>query len=125
MEVVVIIKPDVIIANEIADMKKMIKEELWNIEISTMVQLDREFLSDFYYQYKNEDFFEKNIVENMTKSPVIAMIVSTHNSIRDFDQVLEVKKKIREKFAKDKSNNSIHISDSFKSALLEREKFGW
>ena len=125
MEIIVILKPDIVMNNQIAAIKADIKENLWTIEYTEIFQLDQPFLEKFYYEYKNEDFFVENIVKNMTASPIIAMIVKTHSKITNFEQITEIKKDIRSRFAKDKSNNSLHVSDSFENASRERELFGW
>ena len=125
MEIIVILKPDIVMNNQIAAIKADIKENLWTIEYTEIFQLNKSFLEKFYYEYKNEDFFVENIVKNMTASPIIAMIVKTHSKITNFEQITEIKKDIRSRFAKDKSNNSLHVSDSFENASRERELFGW
>jgi len=125
MEIIVLLKPDIVINNEIYQIKSEITKKLWTIEISKMIQLDENFLKLFYAQYVKEDFFQTNIVKNMITAPVIAMIVKTHSNITDFNTITDIKKEIRKKFAKDKSNNSLHVSDSFESASYERELLNW
>jgi len=61
----------------------------------------------------------------MMASPVVAMIVKTKWNVNDFYKIKDIKEQIRKKFAKDKSRNSIHISDSFESAQKERWLLGW
>lgn len=124
MEVVVLLKPDVIINNEIALLKKEIKEKLWSIEYSQMYQVDDTFVKRFYSQYVKEDFFEENILKNMLEAPIYAMSVKVYPKIT-FDDILNIKKEIREKYAKDRSRNSIHISDSFEAIVRERLILWW
>lgn len=125
MEVVVLLKPDIVINNEIPAITKEITKNLWTIEIKKMVMLNEEFIKSFYSEYKNEIFFEENILKNMMASPVVAMIVKTKWNVNDFYKIKDIKEQIRKKFAKDKSRNSIHISDSFESAQKERWLLGW
>jgi len=125
MEVVVLLKPDIVINNEIPAITKEIKENLWTIEIKKMIMLDEEFVNNFYSQYKNEDFFEDNILKNMLAWPIVAMVVKTKWKVDTFYKVKEIKEQIRKKFAKDRSRNSIHISDSFESVQKEMYLLGW
>lgn len=119
MNIVWIIKPDIVINNEIPKMKHLITDKLGKITYQEMFNIDILFLEEFYSEYKNEDFFLKNIVKNMTSSPVIILNIET--PIEDFKKINEIKKEIRDILGKDKSRNSIHLSDSEKSVKKEKE----
>lgn len=123
MEVIAILKPDIIINEQIDDIKNEIKK-YFTIEIEKITHLDEDLLRMFYSEHANKEYFKENIVKTMTQTPVVAMILST-NKINDFYEIKNIKEKIRDQFAKDKSNNSIHISDSVESAYNERILLWW
>lgn len=117
-DIVIILKPDVIERNKEQLFEDIIKVEIWEITSKNKIQLTREDLETFYQEYKDEDFFENNIVKNMTRTPVIVYTIRT---VLDYSLLTKIKKEIRNELGVDRSNNSIHISDSNKSILREKE----
>ena len=119
MKVVSLLKPDIVINNQIPAIKKEITKRLWKIKRSKMVNVDKEFLEKFYSDYINEWFFEKNIVPNMTEAPIIILEIETNDNVKDFKNITNIKEDIRKIFAKNKSKNSIHVSDSEEAVKKE------
>ena len=86
--------------------------------------LTKEEAEEIYSCHKGKPFFDK-LIEYMTSSPCIGMIVLSPFSDREssIEVLKELKDKYRKRYGIDKTRNVMHSSDSYQSALHEAEAF--
>ena len=120
-----IIKPNAIKNNVYTKILNIINENGFNILELKMLHLSKEKASLFYEEHKEKPFFEK-LIEFMTSERVIIAVLEKENAVRKFrDLIGETNPKdakkytIRNLYGDSLEENSIHGSDSKKTA--ERE----
>ena len=81
----------------------------------------------FYKIHQEKPFFDE-LVEFMSSAPVVAVILEKDNAVEDFRKLIGATDPkeaedgtIRKLFARDKTHNAIHGSDSDENAIKE----GW
>lgn len=86
--------------------------------------LTKEEAEEIYSCHKGKPFFDE-LIEYMTSSPCIGMIVLSPFSDREssIEVLKELKDKYRKRYGIDKTRNVMHSSDSYQSALHEAEAF--
>ena len=86
--------------------------------------LTREEAETIYSCHKGKPFFEE-LIEYMTSSPCIGMILRSPFSDREssIEALNHLKIKYRKRYGIDKTHNVIHSSDSYQSVLHEAEAF--
>lgn len=114
--IIIILKPDIIERSLNNILKDEIEQKIGEIIESKIVLLTKKDLELFYKEHKDKDYFKPNIVKNMTRDKVEILKVETNLEYKD---TTTNKKKIREKYQVDLSNNSVYMTDSENSWTRE------
>jgi nucleoside-diphosphate kinase len=125
----ILLKPDAIEKNIAGTVLARFQTVGFNIRGLKMMQLDHAILADHYSHISDKPFFPE-VVEFMTKTPVIALILEGENvisAIRDLlgptDSQAAAKGTIRGDYGQDKMINVCHASDSVEAAADEIKRF--
>lgn len=120
-----IIKPDVTKRNLIGKILSEIEQSGLKIKALKMLHLSAEQARGFYAEHQGKEFFDSLIIF-MTSAPIAVVVLEGENAIlnyRDLMGATDPKKRkkgtIRDKFALDTTENSVHGSDSVESAKRE------
>lgn len=130
------IKPDAVEAGHIGGILNMITEAGFRIVSLKLTQLTVADAQEFYAVHKERPFFGE-LVEFMTRGPIVAAILEKDNAVEDFRKLIgatnpadAAEGTIRKKYAKSVGENAVHGSDSDENAEIEgnfhfsgREKF--
>ena len=124
-----IIKPDATKRNLTGAINKIIEENGLRIIAQKRIKLTRAKAEGFYNIHKEKPFFE-DLVDFMTSEPVVVQILQGNNAIEKYREVMGATNPdnaeegtIREKFALNIQENSVHGSDSPENAKIEIEFF--
>ena len=120
-----IIKPDATHRNIIGDIISTIEDSKFKvIRLSSMI-LTESKAKEFYDIHSTKPFFDA-LIEYMTSGMIVAIELEKNNAVREFRDLIgdtdpnnAKDGTIRKKFALNKSNNSIHGSDSNENAIKE------
>lgn len=120
-----IIKPDAMINGHAGAILDRIIQEGYRFKALKMTKLTPEKAGEFYAIHKERPFY-KDLVEFMSKGPIIAAILEKDNAVDDFRELIgatdPAKAKpdtIRKLFATSLGENAIHGSDSDENAKIE------
>lgn len=134
----VLLKPDVVQARQIGEVITRFERKCYQIVRMNIQNPSEELIKEHYIEHKDKPFYE-NLCKSFQHSYVVAMMVlklphaicpGNHKEI-SFEELSKVfidelrafVMKLREEFAKNKTQNSVHASDSPASA--ERELKLW
>lgn len=86
--------------------------------------LTKEKAETIYSCHKDKPFFNE-LIEYMTSSPCIGMILLSPFSDKDYasETLQQMKDKYRKRYGIDKTRNVMHSSDSYQNAIHEAETF--
>ncbi len=120
-----IIKPDATDRNIIGDIISTIEDSKFKvIRLSSMI-LTESKAKEFYDIHSTKPFFDA-LIEYMTSGMIVAIELEKDNAVKEFRDLIgdtdpnnAKDGTIRKKFALNKSNNSIHGSDSNENAIKE------
>ena len=120
-----IIKPDATHRNIIGDIISTIENSKFKvIRLSSMI-LTESKAKEFYDIHSTKPFFDA-LIEYMTSGMIVAIELEKDNAVKEFRDLIgdtdpnnAKDGTIRKKFALNKSNNSIHGSDSNENAIKE------
>ncbi len=119
------IKPVAVKEHHVGDILASIEHAGFKIIGLKMTQMPKEKARVFYEVHKEKPFF-KELVNFMASGPVVAALLEKENAVSDFRELIgstdprEANEgTIRKMFAKDKTHNAIHGSDSDENALKE------
>ena len=120
-----IIKPDATKRNITGSIIKVIEESGLRIIAQKRVKLGISQAESFYAVHKERPFF-KDLVEYMTSEPVVVQVLTGENAIEKYRSIMGAtnpedaeKGTIRNLFALNVQENSVHGSDSPENALIE------
>ena len=120
-----IIKPDATKRNITGSIIKVIEENGLRIIAQKRVKLSISQAESFYAVHKERPFF-KDLVEYMTSEPVVVQVLTGENAIEKYRSIMGAtnpedaeKGTIRNLFALNVQENSVHGSDSAENALIE------
>ena len=120
-----IIKPDATKRNITGSINKVIEENGLRIIAQKRVKLSISQAESFYAVHKERPFF-KDLVEYMTSEPVVVQVLTGENAIEKYRSIMGAtnpedaeKGTIRNLFALNVQENSVHGSDSPENALIE------
>ena len=120
-----IIKPDATKRNITGSIIKVIEESGLRIIAQKRVKLSISQAESFYAVHKERPFF-KDLVEYMTSEPVVVQVLTGENAIEKYRSIMGAtnpedaeKGTIRNLFALNVQENSVHGSDSAENALIE------
>ena len=121
----VLIKPDAVEKNIIGEILKFYEDGGLKIVALRMVKVERQLAEQHYEEHVGKAFYEK-LMNFITRSPLCAVILEGENCIENVRQINgatnpkdQKKGTIREKYAKDITENVVHASDSIESANRE------
>lgn len=119
------IKPDAVEAGHIGGILHMITEAGFRIVSMKLTQLTVDDAKQFYAVHKERPFFGE-LVEFMTRGPIVAAILEKENAVEDFRKLIGATNPaeaeegtIRKKYAKSIGENAVHGSDSDENAAIE------
>jgi nucleoside-diphosphate kinase len=128
-QTVIIFKPDAMQQGRVGAILQRFEEMHFHIAGIKMMHLDEAILREHYAHLVDKPFFG-DIVEFMSSTPVVVMVLEGANVIEEVremtgetDSRLAGKGTIRGDFGKDKSQNMIHASDSAAAAWAEVLRF--
>ena len=120
-----ILKPDCVRKNLIGQVISKINEAGFKIKAMKMVRLTNESASGFYEIHKERPFFP-DLLDFMTESEVVPLILEKENAITDLRKTIGAtdpaeaeEGTVRKLYAENKQNNIIHASDSEENAKIE------
>ncbi|MDG1573240.1 nucleoside-diphosphate kinase [Robiginitalea sp. M366] len=119
------IKPDAVENGHIGAILEKITAAGFKIIAMKYTQLSRRDAQQFYAIHKDRPFFGE-LVDFMTRGPIVAAILEKDNAVEDFRALIgatnpaeAAEGTIRKLFAKDIGENAVHGSDSDENAQVE------
>ncbi|MCB0508768.1 MAG: nucleoside-diphosphate kinase [Bacteroidetes bacterium] len=123
------IKPDAVEANNIGSILAMMTEAGFKIVAMKYTQLSTAQAGKFYEIHKERPFYGE-LVEFMSRGPIVAAILEKDNAVEDFRTLIGATNPaqaeegtIRKRFAKSIGENAVHGSDSDENAQIEGNFF--
>lgn len=120
-----ILKPDCVQKHLIGKVIDHLLDAGFRIVALKMTHLSRESAGEFYAVHKERPFFP-NLLDFMTESEVIPLILEKENAILDLRKTIGAtdpeeaeEGTVRKLYAENKQNNIIHASDSEENAKIE------
>ena len=124
-----IIKPDATKRNITGAINKIIEENNLVIIAQRRIKLSKDKAEGFYSVHRDKPFFN-DLIDYMTSGPVIIQVLEGDNAIENYRKIMGAtnpenadKGTIREKYALNIQENSVHGSDSIENANIEISYF--
>ena len=121
------IKPDAVENGYIGAILEKITAVGFKIVAMKYTQLSKRDAEEFYAIHKERPFFGE-LVEFMTRGPIVAAVLEKENAVEDFRTLIgatnpaeAAEGTIRKKYATSLSENAVHGSDSDENANIEAE----
>lgn len=119
------IKPDAVEKGHIGSILEKINASGFRIVAMKLTQMTTADAKTFYAIHKERPFFGE-LVEYMTRGPIVAAILEKDNAVEDFRTLIgstnpadAAEGTIRKLYATSMSENAIHGSDSDENAAIE------
>jgi len=119
------LKPDAVENGHIGGILNMINEGGFKIVAMKLTQLTIADAKEFYAVHAERPFYGE-LVEFMTRGPIVAAILEKDNAVDDFRTLIGATNPanaeegtIREKYATSMGENAVHGSDSNENAAIE------
>lgn len=119
------IKPDAVENGYIGAILDKISSAGFKIIAMKYTQMSRRDAQEFYAIHKERPFFGE-LVEFMTRGPIVSAILEKENAVEDFRALIgatnpadAAEGTIRKLYAKDIGENAVHGSDSDENAAIE------
>lgn len=119
------LKPDAVENGHIGGILEKITSAGFKIVAMKYTQLSRREAQEFYAIHKERPFFDE-LVEFMTRGPIVAAILEKNNAVEDFRALIgatnpadAAEGTIRKLYATSIGENAVHGSDSDENAALE------
>ena len=119
------IKPEAVAANNIGGILNMIEEGGFRIVAMKLTQMTSDDAKAFYAVHSERPFFGE-LVEYMTRGPIVAAILEKNNAMEDFRTLIgatnpadAAEGTIRKLYAASIGENAVHGSDSDENAAIE------
>ena len=119
------IKPDAVEKGHIGGILSMITEAGFRIVSLKLTQLTKADAEAFYAVHNARPFFGE-LVEFMTRGPIVAAILEKENAVEDFRTLIgatnpadAAEGTIRKKYVTSVGENAVHGSDSDENAAIE------
>lgn len=123
------IKPDAVEANNIGSILAMMTEAGFKVVAMKYTKLSEAQAGKFYEIHKERPFYGE-LVEFMSRGPIVAAILEKENAVEDFRKLIGATNPeqaeegtIRKRFAKSIGENAVHGSDSDENAKIEGDFF--
>ena len=119
------VKPEAVEAGNTGAILNKIEKAGFRIVAMKLTQLTTADAKAFYVVHKDRPFFD-DLVEYMTRGPIVAAILEKENAVQDFRTLIgatnpseAAEGTIRNMFAESISQNAVHGSDSDNNAAVE------
>jgi len=119
------LKPDAVENGHIGSILEQITDSGFRIVAMKMTQLSKAQAETFYAVHNERPFFGE-LVEFMTRGPIVAAILEKDNAVEDFRTLIgstnpedAAEGTIRKKYAASVGENAVHGSDSDENAAIE------
>jgi len=119
------LKPDAVEKGHIGAILEKITASGFRIVAMKLTQMTKDDAKTFYAIHKERPFFVE-LVEYMTRGPIVAAILEKENAVDDFRTLIGATNPseaadgtIRKLFAESISENAVHGSDSDENAEIE------
>jgi nucleoside-diphosphate kinase len=119
------LKPDAVEAGNIGGIINMITEGGFRIVAMKLTQMTVADAQKFYEVHAERPFYGE-LVEFMSRGPIVAAILEKDNAVEDFRKLIgatnpadAAEGTIRKKYAKSVGENAVHGSDSDENAIIE------
>ena len=119
------LKPDAVEKGHIGAILEKINASGFRIVAMKLTHMTKQDAEAFYAIHNERPFFGE-LVEYMTRGPIVAAILEKDNAVEDFRELIgstnpaEAKKgTIRNLYATSMGENAVHGSDSDKNAVIE------
>ncbi|MDT7829980.1 nucleoside-diphosphate kinase [Pricia sp. S334] len=119
------IKPDAVENGHIGSILEKITSADFKIVAMKFTQLSKRDAREFYAIHKDRPFFGE-LVEFMTRGPIVSAILEKENAVDDFRALIgatnpeeAAEGTIRKLYATDIAENAVHGSDSDENAAIE------
>jgi len=119
------LKPDAVENGHIGAILEMINSAGFRIVALKKTQMTQADAEAFYAIHKERPFFGE-LVEFMTRGPIVAAILEKENAVEDFRTLIgatnpadAAEGTIRKKYAASVGENAVHGSDSDENAAIE------
>ena len=119
------IKPDAIENGHIGNILEKVTSAGFNIKALKLTQLTVNDAESFYRVHKERPFF-RELVNFMTRGPIVAAILEKENAVSDFRTLIgstnpaeAAEGTLRKLYASSMGENAVHGSDSDENAALE------
>ena len=123
------LKPDAVEANNIGPILAMINKAGFKIKAMKYMRLTKDQAGQFYAVHKERPFYGE-LVEYMSRGPIIAAILEKDNAVASFRELIgatnpaqAAEGTIRKLYATSVGENAIHGSDSDENAQIEGSFF--
>jgi len=124
-----ILKPDTVEKNKIGEVTALIEKAGLKVVAQRMLHLSRPQAEGFYAVHRERPFFGE-LVEFMTRGPVVVMALEGEDAIATYRKVMGATNPkdaeegtIRKLYAKDVGENAVHGSDAADTARQEISYF--
>lgn len=119
------IKPDAVENGHIGAILEKITAAGFSIKALKLTQMTKRDASAFYAIHRERPFFGE-LVEFMTRGPIVAAVLEKENAVEDFRTLIgatnpenAAEGTIRKLYAKSVGENAVHGSDSDENAQIE------
>ncbi len=119
------IKPDAVESGYIGAILEKISSAGFKIVAMKYTQMSKRDAQEFYAVHKERPFFGE-LVDFMTRGPIVSAILEKENAVEDFRALIgttnpadAAEGTIRKLYAKDIGENAVHGSDSDENAAIE------
>ncbi|HSJ11300.1 MAG TPA: nucleoside-diphosphate kinase [Gillisia sp.] len=119
------LKPDAVEKGHIGGILEMINASGFKIVAMKLTQMTKNDAETFYAVHKERPFFGE-LVEFMTRGPIVAAVLEKENAVEDFRTLIgatnpaeAAEGTIRKKYAASVGENAVHGSDSDENAAIE------
>ena len=124
-----ILKPDTVEKNKIGEALAMLEAAGLRPVAMKMMHLTKKQAEGFYHVHRERKFFGE-LVEFMTRGPVVAMVLQGENAILKYREVMgatdpakAAEGTVRKKLGSNLGENAIHGSDAPETAAFEISYF--
>ncbi|UJH92118.1 nucleoside-diphosphate kinase [Antarcticibacterium sp. 1MA-6-2] len=119
------LKPDAVEKGHIGAILEQINSSGFRIVAMKLTQMTQDDARIFYAVHKERPFFGE-LVEYMTRGPIVAAVLEKENAVEDFRTLIgatnpdeAAEGTIRKKYAASIGENAVHGSDSNENARIE------
>jgi nucleoside-diphosphate kinase len=120
-----ILKPDTVEKHKIGEALAMLQKAGLNPVAMKMMHLSKKQAEGFYYVHRERKFFGE-LVEFMTRGPIVAMVLEGENAIAKYREVMgatdpakAAEGTVRKAIGSNIGENAIHGSDAPETAKFE------